>query len=58
MVHFFFSPVIEKLNVRKADCFQGVVIFLQGDVWMRMEATLQGQQLLNSLGIRCTLVRS
>lgn len=33
MVPFFFSPVTEKLNVRKADCFQGVVIFLQEHVW-------------------------
>lgn len=32
-VHFFFSPqLLEELIVRKADCFQGVAIFLQGNV--------------------------
>lgn len=34
----FLSPqLLEKLIVRKANCFQEIVIFLQGGVWKRME---------------------
>lgn len=36
--------------------FPWVVIFPQGRVWMNWRLLQQGQQLLNSLGIRCKLV--